>query len=374
MITAKTILLSLAACAVAGYFCVPLKPRDPASGAHPLVHIDIWQPWGGQIRDQFGQIVDAFNAAHPGIRVRPVFFPGGQANSGTKFFLAAAGGVPPDLTFVDGPQVTAWAELGLLEPAGRLLRPRARQRERLLAALLAAMRRTAATPGRLPSRPTRILPSSGTRPSSARPAWTRTPPRSTTAEVDADNERLTRFDATRVHAADRHDALGRLRRAEHRVHLGLAIRREVLRSRAEPRHRRRPGERRRAGMAQPDARTGTASSGSTLSARRRSVRARRTLSSRAASRWRPCTSAWCRKSPTTRRGWTSALRRCPRRRRANTGPVGWAAGRSRCRATPRHRRTPAQRAAALTFLKWACASPTQARRSWPGTSGSLPGL
>ena len=116
MITLKTAFLSLAVCATAGYLCVPLKPGDPAHGTNATIHLDVWQPWGGPLRDGFGRIVDEFNATHPGIKVRPVYFSGDRPDGATKFLLAAAGGVPPDLTFVDGPQVTSWAELGLLDP------------------------------------------------------------------------------------------------------------------------------------------------------------------------------------------------------------------------------------------------------------------
>ena len=92
MITLKAVFLSLAACATAGYLCVPLKPGDPTSGANATTHIDVWQPWGGQLRDGFSRIVDEFNATHPGIKVRPVYFSGDRPDGATKFLLAAAAG------------------------------------------------------------------------------------------------------------------------------------------------------------------------------------------------------------------------------------------------------------------------------------------
>jgi multiple sugar transport system substrate-binding protein len=115
VITPKVAILSLLACAVAVYLCLPLKPRDSSGGPDAPIHIDLWQPWGGITGDQFRRVVAAFNATHPRIQVRPVYSP--MDNSGsTKFFISVAAGVPPDLAFVDGPQVAAWAELGLLDP------------------------------------------------------------------------------------------------------------------------------------------------------------------------------------------------------------------------------------------------------------------
>ncbi len=194
MITPKTVFLSLAACAAAGYFCVPLKPTDPVSGAGAPVHLDVWQPWGGQLRDQFGQIVDRFNATHPGIRVRPVFFSGDRPDGATKFFLAAAGGVPPDLTFVDGPQVAAWAELGLLEPLDDFFArehitednywppcwQQCAYRGHSWALTFGADANFALVWNKALFRAAGLDPD--------------TPPR-TVAEVEADNERLTQFDA-----------------------------------------------------------------------------------------------------------------------------------------------------------------------------------
>ncbi len=75
----------------------------------------VWHPWGGTMRDRFDAVLDAFEQAHPGIKVRGVFTSNDLATN-QKFFTAVAAGRPPDITFVDGPQVAEWAERGALTP------------------------------------------------------------------------------------------------------------------------------------------------------------------------------------------------------------------------------------------------------------------
>ena len=115
MTPAKAVFLVLAACAVAGYLCVPFGLRTPQAGAGAPVRISLWQPWGGETGDGLHRTIDAFNATHPGIEVRAVYAPT-ESSGSTKFFVSVAAGIPPDLALVDGPQVAAWAELGLLDP------------------------------------------------------------------------------------------------------------------------------------------------------------------------------------------------------------------------------------------------------------------
>ena len=105
--------LAVAVLATVIYLCLPighLETHNPRA-----VVIDVWHSWGGYIGDDFQATVRQFNQTHPGIFVRTLFAPNDLANS-TKFFISIAGGVPPDLAFVDGPQVAAWAEMGILEP------------------------------------------------------------------------------------------------------------------------------------------------------------------------------------------------------------------------------------------------------------------
>lgn len=70
---------------------------------------------------RFKRIREAFERAHPHIKVREVYTQNNLA-ANQKFFTAIAAGTPPDVTFVDGPQVASWAEWGALEPLDDRLR------------------------------------------------------------------------------------------------------------------------------------------------------------------------------------------------------------------------------------------------------------
>jgi len=77
--------------------------------------ITMWHPWGGTQAQAIERIVEAFEASHPEIDVRPLFTPNNLSNN-QKFFTSVAAKRPPDVVFVDGPQVAEWAEQGALTP------------------------------------------------------------------------------------------------------------------------------------------------------------------------------------------------------------------------------------------------------------------
>ncbi len=109
----KTILgTTLAALALVFLFWAPTphKVGAPKPGA---TVISVWHPWGGTAADDFLDAVKLFNETHPDIFAQPLFVPNDLSNS-QKFYIAVAGGVPPDVTFVDGPQVAEWAHKGIL--------------------------------------------------------------------------------------------------------------------------------------------------------------------------------------------------------------------------------------------------------------------
>lgn len=114
MISKKQAVLLTVVVLIVAYPFVPLHYRgvDPASAKNAVV-IDVWHPWSDDTRDEFVSVVEQFNARHPGIIVRAVHAPDDMANA-TRFFTSVAGGKPPDIALVDGPQVAAWADLGLL--------------------------------------------------------------------------------------------------------------------------------------------------------------------------------------------------------------------------------------------------------------------
>jgi multiple sugar transport system substrate-binding protein len=79
------------------------------------VTISVWHPWGGIQKELFEEVVREFERHNPDIRVRIVFTPNDLSNN-QKFFTSVAAKKPPDVCFVDGPQVAEWAEQGALSP------------------------------------------------------------------------------------------------------------------------------------------------------------------------------------------------------------------------------------------------------------------
>ena len=77
--------------------------------------ITVWHPWGGTQAEAFAATMKAFEAAHPGVEIRPLFTPNDLSNN-QKFFTSVAANRPPDVIYVDGPQVAEWAEQGALTP------------------------------------------------------------------------------------------------------------------------------------------------------------------------------------------------------------------------------------------------------------------
>lgn len=79
------------------------------------ISISVWHPWGGTQKENFEKVVKEFEKHHPEFDVRVVFTPNDLSNN-QKFFTSVAAKKPPDVCFVDGPQVAEWAEQGALAP------------------------------------------------------------------------------------------------------------------------------------------------------------------------------------------------------------------------------------------------------------------
>lgn len=76
--------------------------------------ITVWQPFDASNQPALDRLVAEFERTHPGIRVK-MSFASNNLTSSQKLFLAIAGGVGPDVTFVDGQQLSEWAARGALE-------------------------------------------------------------------------------------------------------------------------------------------------------------------------------------------------------------------------------------------------------------------
>ena len=109
-------LLLVLAVALGG--CARAKPPPPRRG---LTIISFWEPYGGRAKVRLQEIVDEFERAYPRIHVQ-VSYAANNLTSSQKLFLAIAGGVPPDVTVVDGQQTTEWAARGALENLTRPVR------------------------------------------------------------------------------------------------------------------------------------------------------------------------------------------------------------------------------------------------------------
>jgi len=77
--------------------------------------LSVWHPWGGAATPRIERVLQEFERRHPRIRLRVVFTPNDLSNN-QKFFTSVAAGRPPDVIFVDGPQVAEWAEQGAIQP------------------------------------------------------------------------------------------------------------------------------------------------------------------------------------------------------------------------------------------------------------------
>lgn len=84
-----------------------------APAASAKVTINVWQPWGGTLGSGMIQIGKAYEKLHPNIKVNMVTVDNSLATN-TKFFAAMAAGAPPEVVFVDGPQVIQWAGKNVL--------------------------------------------------------------------------------------------------------------------------------------------------------------------------------------------------------------------------------------------------------------------
>ena len=106
----RTMLLLLMLCLIpASLSC---RERQKQGGR---VTISVWHVWGGTLNEGLERLKADFERAHPDIELNMVFT-SNNLSTNQKFFTAVAAGKPPDVVFVDGPQVASWAEWGALAP------------------------------------------------------------------------------------------------------------------------------------------------------------------------------------------------------------------------------------------------------------------
>ncbi len=112
-------LLPFAAIAVvlAVLYSMTGSPPEPPEGK---TIINVWHPWPGDQGEEFRRLVQRFNESNPDIVVRLLYVPN-NLSSNQKLFLSISAGMPPDCTFVDGPQVCEWAARGALTPLDEIM-------------------------------------------------------------------------------------------------------------------------------------------------------------------------------------------------------------------------------------------------------------
>ena len=93
-------------------------PREATSGRATI--LEVWYPYGGADAPKYEEYWKAFEDSHPDIGIKAVFAKN-DLSTNAKLFTAIAGGNPPDVTWVDGPQVSEWAARGALEPLDDLI-------------------------------------------------------------------------------------------------------------------------------------------------------------------------------------------------------------------------------------------------------------
>ena len=110
-------------------FSLTGSPPGPPPGK---VVVNVWHPWPGDQGEEFRRLIDEFNASQessragarrsqgPSIYVRLLYVPN-NLSSNQKLFLSISSGMPPDCTFVDGPQVCEWAARGAIEALDDLM-------------------------------------------------------------------------------------------------------------------------------------------------------------------------------------------------------------------------------------------------------------
>lgn len=89
--------------------------QEPDHDAQGRTIVTVWHPWGGTTTPRIERVLAEYQRTHPNIRIRSLFTPNDLSNN-QKFFTSVAAGKPPDVIFVDGPQVAEWAERGALQP------------------------------------------------------------------------------------------------------------------------------------------------------------------------------------------------------------------------------------------------------------------
>ncbi|MEJ7654209.1 MAG: extracellular solute-binding protein, partial [Chloroflexia bacterium] len=87
--------------------------RQAASGRDTI--IEVWYPYGGTASTTLQQYWEAYEKQNTKVGIKAVYA-ANDLSTNAKLFTAIASGRPPDVSWVDGPQVAEWAARNALEP------------------------------------------------------------------------------------------------------------------------------------------------------------------------------------------------------------------------------------------------------------------
>jgi multiple sugar transport system substrate-binding protein len=105
----------MAATTISVFALMGCASRGPGVADDGRTLVSVWHPWGGAMTPRIEKVLQRFEQTHPNVKLRVLFTPNDLSNN-QKFFTSVAAGRPPDVIFVDGPQVAEWAERGALQP------------------------------------------------------------------------------------------------------------------------------------------------------------------------------------------------------------------------------------------------------------------
>jgi multiple sugar transport system substrate-binding protein len=92
----------------------------PSQTREGRIVLNLWHPWGGSQGEELRNCINRYNNLNQGTFVDALYTPN-DLSANQKFFLSVAGGSPPEIIFVDGPQIAEWAARGALEPIDDLM-------------------------------------------------------------------------------------------------------------------------------------------------------------------------------------------------------------------------------------------------------------
>lgn len=138
----STLLLLVAFAALGWAIAQGWRVRTVPAGRSRVI---FWHFWGGAERQVVQDVVRRFNASQTEFHVEEIAIPG--QNLDMKFYMAAAGGDPPDVLNQDDPVVGQWAHRGVITPLRDIAPPG--ESERLAAWLSPAARRIGTYEGEL---------------------------------------------------------------------------------------------------------------------------------------------------------------------------------------------------------------------------------